>query len=153
MDDSERSEKYNGYTKEEWQIIVSHIINKADRDRTAAAEYVSKISAWMIGQLFIVNAGAITIIGVNGDKWALLFFALGILLALACSLSAWFHAVKEYEYSDLISDPKAMIDQRFFPKPDEKIESTRTNAYMATLVFGILSIAAFAIGAICILIN
>lgn len=50
MDDLERPEKYNGFKKEEWQIVVGNIIEKTGQDRASAAEYVSKINAWIIGQ-------------------------------------------------------------------------------------------------------
>jgi hypothetical protein len=148
MTDEKRPEKYNGYTLEEWQTIIGQMIQHADADRTSAADYVSKISAWMIGQLFVVNAGAITFVGMSGDKVALSCFVVGILLAMSCSFSAWYHAVKEFEYSDLIGDAKALIDKKFFPTPSSAIEKSRENAYKATIFFGVLSIVSFAVGAV-----
>jgi hypothetical protein len=144
----ETTDDFNGWTPEQWQIITQQIIDNAMQDRESAASYVRTMSGWLIAQLFVGNAGAITLLHDSAGRETLAIFLIGLILSVLTGLSAWFHAVKEFEINDHFADARALLGNRHFPVADAKTEKAREWGFKGTLILGGASGVCFVAGAI-----
>jgi hypothetical protein len=79
----------NPWTSEEWQIIARGEWDRWEGSRKQANQYVSDQSKWMVGQLFVANAGALGSLATSRAFSTALpasgvWFVVGLVLASLC---------------------------------------------------------------------
>lgn len=119
-----------------------------DAHRTEATGYAYKLSAWMIAQLFIANAGGITLAKDVAPREALMSFVLGMIAAMGCSLAAWWqgHMVVHEVYR--LGDPNAYFGREHLAENDPKHSRKENLVLVAAVTAGVVSLACFALGAL-----
>lgn len=140
-------DRYGGHDPETWRVMMDRRMEILSDHRREVASYAHRISAWMIGQLFVANAGAITLTADRGDPIALSLFVSGILAAMACSLCAWRQSHISYHETVQLSDPAVYTGMDALRQDETPPKSKETLWFMAAVAFGIGSLLAFAAGA------
>lgn len=131
---------YRAYLDRRFAMLDIHAVE--------AASYTSKLSTWMIGQLFVANAGAFTIAKEVASREALLTFVAGVIAAMVCSLTAWWQSHLVFHEITRLGSPNAYFGREHIPTNDPVATKRETRFMAAAVGSGIVSLFCFAAGSI-----
>jgi hypothetical protein len=143
------------FSDDEWRVWALRYLDRWEGDRSAVREYVAAQSRWMVAQLFVANAGALTGVATSEPLRGTIaasgpWFVTGLVLSVLCGLATWFHAGKLYEALSDIADPALIFDRERLAAIREAALSSRRRDYILhgmAVGLGILSLASFVGGA------
>lgn len=146
-EENQESDPYAGLDRETWFRIADRLSLMQDTHRQAALENTYKLAAWMIAQLFVANAGAITILKGEAPTSSLISFMVGLVAAMGCGLATWHQSHHTYHEMYRLSDPRVFASVKFWPTQSEDDKKSDLRAIRLAMGAGYISIAAFLIGA------
>ena len=135
-----------GFGRETWLLIINRRLDQCETLKSETASYIHRMSSWMIGQLFIANAGGLTVQSQMSTREAGAAFASGLVLAMLCALAAWGQAHISYHALSGISDAAVLAGKEYAPEPSGRAAKWIVGLFYATLALGIGSLVAFVIG-------
>ena len=146
-DIGDAADRYGGHDRETYFKMVDRRNEMLDSQRIETMGYIHKLSAWMIAQLFVANSGALALVGEGAPAMAQAMFVIGLVAAMACSVSAWWQSQQVYHHIFDLSGPEAYGNIRDW-KTTDKARSWKEDLWLyAAMAFGVVSLAAFAVGA------
>lgn len=139
--------RYGGHDRETYFKMVERRNAMIDSQRVETMGYIHKLSAWMIAQLFVANSGALALTSDQSESSGQIAFVVGLVAAMACSLSAWWQSHIVYHHMFDLSGPEAFADIEHWKGNDEDQSTAEDRLMTAAISFGVLSLLCFAVGA------
>ena len=147
-DEKQESDPYAGLDRDTWFRIAERLLQMQDMHRQASLENTYKLSYWMIAQLFLANAGAITILKGQAPTSSLISFIVGLVAAMACGLAAYRQSHAAYHEMYRLSDPRVLSNVKYWPKRSDVDNLKDRRSVKIAMGIGCLSIVAFVVGAV-----
>lgn len=138
---------YGGHDRETYFKMVERRNAMLDSQRVETMGYIHKLSAWMIAQLFVANSGALALTSDQGESDGQIAFVIGLVAAMACSLSAWWQSHSVYHHIFEVSGPEAYADIKHWKGNNPDRSKVENRLLTAAIGSGAVSLIAFAIGA------
>ena len=133
---------------EAYRAFVDRRHTMLDAQNAETSSYIHKLSAWMIAQLFLANAGGLTIGSEGAPEWALVAFVVGVVAAMGCSLAAWWQSHLTYHETHRLGDPNAFFGREYLPTNDEDANQKQNRWFGVAIFSGSVSMLCFAVGAL-----
>lgn len=140
---NELQEKSSGYL-----AYLERRNSMLDALNAETSAYIHRLSAWMIAQLFVANAGGLTVGAEGSPAVAQVCFVAGIIAAMSCSLSAWWQAHLVYHENFRLGDPNAYFGRDHLPTNDDEYDKKQKFWFGSAIAFGVGSVLCFAAGAL-----
>jgi hypothetical protein len=134
------------FDRETWLLITNRRLDQVETLKSETASYVHRMSSWMIAQLFIANAGGLTIQPRLSTQQASAAFAAGLVLAMLCVLAAWAQALVTYHALSQASDARALVGPEHEVGVPPTLQVGERRLFYGTLALGLGSLAAFVVG-------
>lgn len=143
----------------DYREYASLVLERCLRRELAAADYLASLGKWLTGSLLVVNlAGLAAVAQFAGTRLSALvpgaIFVAGIVCALLSGAATWWNAKSVVEAWRKRWPEDIWLSPRRFEaaaKKDDDHESRYAKSMIASYMFGALSIAAFVVGAYCLL--